>query len=78
MTQKPNLSHGRGYLAIPGPSVMPEAVLQAMHRPAPNIYEGELVDMMPGIVADLKRVARTEHHATVYICLLYTSDAADE
>ncbi|WP_299557587.1 aminotransferase class V-fold PLP-dependent enzyme [uncultured Sulfitobacter sp.] len=67
MTQKPNLSHGRGYLAIPGPSVMPEAVLQAMHRPAPNIYEGELVDMMPGIVADLKRVARTEHHATIYI-----------
>ncbi len=49
MTQRPNLSHGRGYLAIPGPSVMPEAVLQAMHRPAPNIYEGELVDMMPGI-----------------------------
>jgi len=67
MTNTPNLSHGRGYLAIPGPSVMPEAVLQAMHRPAPNIYAGELVDMMPGIMADLKRVARTEHHAAIYI-----------
>lgn len=67
MTQRPNLSHGRGYLAIPGPSVMPEAVLQAMHRPAPNIYGGELVDMMPGIMADLKRVARTEHYAAIYI-----------
>lgn len=46
---------------------MPEAVLQAMHRPAPNIYAGELVDMMPGIMADLKRVARTEHFAAIYI-----------
>ncbi|MGB5863812.1 MAG: aminotransferase class V-fold PLP-dependent enzyme [Sulfitobacter sp.] len=67
MTHRTNLSHGRGYLAIPGPSVMPEAVLQAMHRPAPNIYAGELVDMMPGIMADLKRVARTQHHAAIYI-----------
>jgi alanine-glyoxylate transaminase/serine-glyoxylate transaminase/serine-pyruvate transaminase len=67
MMNRPNLSHGRGYLAIPGPSVMPEAVLQAMHRPAPNIYAGELVDMMPGIMADLKRVARTQHHAAMYI-----------
>lgn len=67
MTHKPNLSHGREYLAIPGPSVVPEAVLQAMHRPAPNIYAGELVDMMPGLIADLKRVARTAHQAAIYI-----------
>ncbi|WP_299411903.1 aminotransferase class V-fold PLP-dependent enzyme [uncultured Sulfitobacter sp.] len=67
MSPKANLSHGRGYLAIPGPSVMPEAVLQAMHRPAPNIYAGELVDMMPGIMDDLKRVARTQHYAAIYI-----------
>lgn len=67
MTQRPNLSHGRGYLAIPGPSVMPDAVLQAMHRPAPNIYAGELPDMMRGLVADLKRVARTQHHVALYI-----------
>ena len=62
-----SLSQGRPYLAIPGPSVMPEAVLRAMHRGAPNIYEGELVDMTDGILADLKRVARTDHHATIYI-----------
>lgn len=67
MTNRPNLSHGRGYLAIPGPSVIPDAVLQAMHRPAPNIYAGALIDMMPGLMADLKRVARTEHFATIYI-----------
>lgn len=67
MTSPTNLSHGRDYLAIPGPSVMPDAVLRAMHRAAPNIYAGELVDMMPGLVADLKRVARTEHHVAMYI-----------
>jgi alanine-glyoxylate transaminase/serine-glyoxylate transaminase/serine-pyruvate transaminase len=67
MTHSPNLSHGRGYLAIPGPSVMPDAVLQAMHRPAPNIYSGALVEMMPALMADLKRVRATRHHAAIYI-----------
>jgi len=32
-----SLANGRAYLAIPGPSVMPEEVLRAMHRSAPNI-----------------------------------------
>ncbi|MGJ8544781.1 MAG: pyridoxal-phosphate-dependent aminotransferase family protein [Sulfitobacter sp.] len=67
MTSKPTPHGGRSYLAIPGPSVMPDAVLQAMHRASPNIYEGELVEMMPGIARDLKRVARTEHHVAIYI-----------
>ena len=62
-----SLANGQRYLAIPGPSVMPEAVLRAMHRTAPNIYEGELVDMMGALVADLKRVARTRHEAAIYI-----------
>ncbi|WP_386627775.1 pyridoxal-phosphate-dependent aminotransferase family protein [Sulfitobacter geojensis] len=66
MSTPPNLAHGRSYLAIPGPSVMPDAVLQAMHRAAPNIYAGELVNMMPDLVADLKRVARTKHHVAMY------------
>ena len=67
MSDTVNLSQGRGYLAIPGPSVMPEAVLNAMHRPSPDIYSGELPDMLPGIVRDLKRVARTEGHVALYI-----------
>lgn len=62
-----SLSQGRHYLAIPGPSVMPDAVLRAMHRAAPNIYTGELPDMMPGIVADLKAVARTAGNVAAYI-----------
>ncbi|MEL6889918.1 MAG: alanine--glyoxylate aminotransferase family protein, partial [Pseudomonadota bacterium] len=59
--------HGREYLAIPGPSVMPDAVLRAMHRAAPNIYEGALVEMVAGIVPDLRAVARTSGHVAMYI-----------
>lgn len=62
-----SLANGRHYLAIPGPSVMPDRVLQAMHRPAPNIYTGQLVDMTATIVADLKQVARTRHGVAIYI-----------
>lgn len=60
-------SAGRSYLAIPGPSVVPERVLKAMHAPSPNIYEGPLVEMMPGLVADLKKIAGTEHMLALYI-----------
>jgi len=68
MTKELSVSQGRDYLAIPGPSVMPDAVLQAMHRPAPNIYAGALVEMTAGMIPDLKRVARTRHDAAIYIC----------
>lgn len=61
------LSNGRTYLAIPGPSAMPDRVLNAMHRAAPNIYEGDLVEMSAGLVPDLKSVARTRHEVAIYI-----------
>ena len=59
---------GRHYLAIPGPSVMPDRVLRAMQRPAPNIYTGELVDMTHGLVPDLKKIARCSGNLAMYIC----------
>ncbi|MEL6426439.1 MAG: aminotransferase class V-fold PLP-dependent enzyme, partial [Pseudomonadota bacterium] len=62
-----SLRFGPTTLAIPGPSIVPERVLRAMHRASPNIYEGELVDMMDGLTADLKRVARTAHEVAIYI-----------
>lgn len=62
-----SLANGRTYLAIPGPSVIPDRVLQAMHRAAPNIYTGQLVDMVDGIVPDLKAVARTDAQVAMYI-----------
>ncbi len=61
------LGHGRHTLAIPGPSVIPDRVLAAMHRPAPNIYSGELVEMTHSLIPDLKAVARTTHAVAIYI-----------
>ncbi len=58
---------GFHYLAIPGPSVTPDRVLRAMHRRASDIYEGELVEMVPPLIEDLKRIARTRHEAAIYI-----------
>ena len=58
---------GFHYLAIPGPSLTPEPVLRAMHRRATDIYEGELVEMVPALIEDLKAVARTRHEAAIYI-----------
>jgi alanine-glyoxylate transaminase / serine-glyoxylate transaminase / serine-pyruvate transaminase len=62
-----NLANGRPYLAIPGPSVMPDRVLAAMHRMSPNIYGGALYDMVQTLWPDLKRVAGTAAHAAIYI-----------
>ncbi|MEO0938610.1 MAG: aminotransferase class V-fold PLP-dependent enzyme [Pseudomonadota bacterium] len=67
MTQPPRAAAGRAYLAIPGPSVMPDAVLRAMHQAAPNIYEGALIDTTASLIPDLRRVARTEGHVAIYI-----------
>jgi alanine-glyoxylate transaminase/serine-glyoxylate transaminase/serine-pyruvate transaminase len=39
--------------------VIPDRVLSAMHRPMPNIYEGELIDLSLGVLADLPGLART-------------------
>ncbi|MEO1549636.1 MAG: aminotransferase class V-fold PLP-dependent enzyme [Pseudomonadota bacterium] len=62
-----SLAHGRPFLAIPGPSVFPESVLQAMNRPEVNIYEGELVDMAFSMREDLCKVARTDGNVAYYI-----------
>lgn len=62
-----SLSQGRPYLAIPGPSTMPDRVLAAMHRPAPNIYAGELVDMVATLWPDLRRLALSSGHVALYI-----------
>jgi alanine-glyoxylate transaminase / serine-glyoxylate transaminase / serine-pyruvate transaminase len=61
------LARGRGLRMIPGPSVMPDRVLNAMHRAAPNIYEGELIATVETVRADLRRVARTTGEVAIYI-----------
>ena len=60
------LASGRDHLAIPGPSVIPDRVLRAMHRSAPNIYAGELVDMTATVLRDLKTVAGCSGSVALY------------
>lgn len=67
MSTTANPSGGRPYLAIPGPSVIPDQVLQAMHRPSPNIYAGELLSLTDSLIPDLRAVARTRHNVAIYI-----------
>lgn len=62
-----SLNHGRTYLAIPGPSVTPDRVLNAMHRTSVNIYEGALHDMVDTLYPDLKTLARTKHDVAMYV-----------
>ncbi|TPE47947.1 pyridoxal-phosphate-dependent aminotransferase family protein [Amaricoccus solimangrovi] len=62
-----SFSYGRAIRAIPGPSMIPDRVLNAMHQAAPNIYEGELVELTGTVRSDLRRVARTEGAVAIYI-----------
>jgi len=55
-----SLSYGRPMVSIPGPSVIPDRVLAAMHRPMPNIYEGDLIEVSFSVQDDLRKIARTE------------------
>lgn len=62
-----SLAYGHPYLAIPGPSVIPDRVQRAMHRGSPNIYEGALLDLVDSLWPDLRRVAGTTGHCAAYI-----------
>ncbi len=58
--------NGREFLSIPGPTTVPDAVLNAMHRPAIDIYAGELVEITRSCLADLKTVFRTKGDTYIY------------
>src|SRR5437588_5759722 len=58
---------GREFLAIPGPTTVPDEVLQAMHRPAVDIYSGALVALTDSLLADLSRLFRTKGRSYIYI-----------
>ncbi|MGJ4927546.1 pyridoxal-phosphate-dependent aminotransferase family protein [Bradyrhizobium sp. HKCCYLS2038] len=58
---------GREFLAIPGPTTMPDEVLQAMHRPALDIYSKQMVELTDGILADLGRLFATKGKTYIYI-----------
>lgn len=62
-----SLRHGRAQVAIPGPSIVPDRVLAAMHRPMPNIYDGPLVELSNSLFADLPAIARTSGEVFVVV-----------
>jgi alanine-glyoxylate transaminase/serine-glyoxylate transaminase/serine-pyruvate transaminase len=58
---------GREFLAIPGPTTVPDEVLRAMHRPAVDIYSGSLLALTDSLLRDVARVFNTKGHAYIYI-----------
>ena len=58
---------GREFLAIPGPTTMPDEVLQAMHRPALDIYSEQMVELTESLLADLSKLFATQGQSYIYI-----------
>ena len=58
---------GREFLAIPGPTTVPDDVLRAMHRPAVDIYSGPLLELTDGLMRDMSRVFHTAGKSYIYI-----------
>src|SRR5512139_1098953 len=58
---------GREFLAIPGPTTMPDEVLRAMHRPALDIYSKQMVDLTEGLLGDLAKLFATKGKTYIYI-----------
>src|SRR3954465_12150542 len=58
---------GREFLAIPGPTTVPDEVLRAMHRPGVAIYSGPLGQPPDSLLSDLSRLFRTKGRSYIYI-----------
>jgi alanine-glyoxylate transaminase/serine-glyoxylate transaminase/serine-pyruvate transaminase len=58
---------GREFLAIPGPTTMPDDVLRAMHRPALDIYSDQMINMTDSLLRDLSKLFATEGRSYIYI-----------
>ncbi len=57
---------GREFLSIPGPTNVPDEVLQAMHRPAVDIYSGGMLDLGQSCHDDMRKVFRTKNRVYIY------------
>jgi alanine-glyoxylate transaminase/serine-glyoxylate transaminase/serine-pyruvate transaminase len=58
---------GREFLAIPGPTTMPDEVLRAMHRPPLDIYSKEMVQLTFGLLRDIGTLFATTGNTYMYI-----------
>jgi alanine-glyoxylate transaminase/serine-glyoxylate transaminase/serine-pyruvate transaminase len=61
------LAAGPEIVAIPGPTIVPDRVLSAMHRPMPDLYAGELLTVTDEIYELLPTLARTTSPALITI-----------
>jgi alanine-glyoxylate transaminase/serine-glyoxylate transaminase/serine-pyruvate transaminase len=67
MEETMSVRAGREFLAIPGPTTVPDEVLRAMHRPAVDIYSGPLLALTDSLLRDISRVFGTKGRAYIYI-----------
>jgi alanine-glyoxylate transaminase/serine-glyoxylate transaminase/serine-pyruvate transaminase len=58
---------GREFLAIPGPTYVPDEVLRAMHRGPLDIYSGEMVELTDSLLRDLGKLFATAGRTYMYI-----------
>jgi alanine-glyoxylate transaminase / serine-glyoxylate transaminase / serine-pyruvate transaminase len=61
-----SVANGRAFLSIPGPTNIPDRVLQAMIRPAEDIYSGPMLGLTDSLLADLKSVFQTKARTYIY------------
>jgi alanine-glyoxylate transaminase/serine-glyoxylate transaminase/serine-pyruvate transaminase len=61
-----SVRHGREVLSIPGPTTVPDEVLQAMQRPAIDIYSGSLVKLTESLMEDMGKIFRTSGQTYIY------------
>ena len=57
---------GQQYLMLPGPTPIPERVLQAMNRPMINHRGPEFKDMLLEVTKGVKMVYGTDHNLLIY------------
>lgn len=58
---------GREILAVPGPTNIPDQVLQAMHRPAVELYSKPLIALTDTLLHDISRLFGTAARSYIYI-----------
>jgi alanine-glyoxylate transaminase / serine-glyoxylate transaminase / serine-pyruvate transaminase len=61
------VSAGREFLALPGPTNMPDEVLREMHRPPLDIYSEQMLGMTDSLLRDLSKLFATKGHSYIYI-----------
>jgi alanine-glyoxylate transaminase/serine-glyoxylate transaminase/serine-pyruvate transaminase len=60
------VANGREFRSIPGPTTVPDEGLAAMHRPAIDLYSGDLLAITTSCLEDLRAVFRSRGRVYIY------------